>query len=419
MQRRTHRRREWVRQIVTEAATAPGGPFSQGTASRGIFEKAIRWLAEGIVNIDERGRILFVNPAAERIFGYGAGELIGRDVSVLMPQPWRSRHRKYVEQYLRTGTGKIIGAVGREVVGLHKDGGRFPLELAVSEVRLAGKGRIFTGILHDLTERRRLEREVLDATVAEQRRIGQDLHDGLCQQLAGVAFGVELFAQKLLARAPGDAAAARKIGGWVDEALTQARAVAHGLNPVDLKAGGLAPALKSLAAKVSDLFRVECRFASRGRVKQLCCVNGIDAAGSTHLYRIAQEAVSNAVRHGRAKRIDVTLEGRDGTLILRIGDNGSGIGRGAAPANGTSKGDGMGIRIMQYRARLIGASLTVAPGAGSGTVVSCSLECATADTDKEGNTPCPSKGRKHPRRRQRKGLAVRSPCRPPSQKRRS
>jgi PAS domain S-box-containing protein len=132
-----------------------------------------------VVLVDDRGTIESLNPATERLFGYGREELVGRNVSLLMPKPYRGEHDGYLERYLRTGEARISG-VGREVIGLRKDGSVSPLDLSVSEFRVDGR-RMFTGILHDVTTRRRLEREILDASTNEQRRIGHELHDGLCQ----------------------------------------------------------------------------------------------------------------------------------------------------------------------------------------------------------------------------------------------
>src|SRR5437660_9630640 len=146
---------------------------------RAILETAV----EGIITIDERGIIESLNPAAEKIFGYEAQEVVGKNVKVLMPTLYRDEHDGYLANYLRTGRARIIG-IGREVVGLRKDGTVFPMDLSVSEVRL-GDRRLFTGMVRDLSERKRLEQEILEISDREKRRIGQDLHDSLGQLLTG------------------------------------------------------------------------------------------------------------------------------------------------------------------------------------------------------------------------------------------
>jgi len=316
--------------------------------------------ADGIITIDERGVIESVNPAAERMFGYAARELVGRNVSMLMPEPYRAHHDAYVRHYLRTGQAKVIGT-GREVVGRRRDGATFPMDLAVSEFRVGGK-RMFAGIARDITERRRLEREIVETVNSEQRRIGQDLHDGLCQHLAGISFACEVLRGELAAKASPEVKRATEIGEMADEAMGQARAIARGLQPVTRDAGGLASALQHLAASIGRVFRVSCVLACRGRM----AVH--DDAVATHLYRIAQEAVGNAVRHGKATRVRIELIGAGGRLVLRVEDDGVGIGRSVQRAGG------MGLHVMHYRARMIGATLHVGPGRRGGTLVSCTLD---------------------------------------------
>ena len=158
---------------------------------RGIVDTAV----DGIITIDEQGIVETMNPAAERIFGYAASEVVGRNVSMLMPEPYRSEHDGYLEHYRRTGERRIIG-IGREVRGRRKDGTEFPMDLAVSAANV-GKRRIFTGLVRDITERKRLEREILEISDHEQRRIGSDLHDDLCQRLAGIRFSCDALKSSL------------------------------------------------------------------------------------------------------------------------------------------------------------------------------------------------------------------------------
>ncbi|MFO1496964.1 MAG: PAS domain S-box protein [Verrucomicrobiota bacterium] len=140
------------------ASSAAGGATAAEAALRESRERMRALLAtavEGIITIDERGLIESINPAAEQVFGYKAGEIVGQNVSLLMPSPHREEHDHYMSNYLRTGRAKIIG-IGREVAGRRKDGTTFPMDLAVSEVRLADR-RLFTGFIRDITERKRAE----------------------------------------------------------------------------------------------------------------------------------------------------------------------------------------------------------------------------------------------------------------------
>ncbi|HSH93407.1 MAG TPA: PAS domain S-box protein, partial [Roseimicrobium sp.] len=245
---------------------------------RTILETAV----EGIITIDERGLIESVNPAAERLFGYTREELIGKNVSALMPQPYRANHDQYVSNYVHTGHAKIIG-IGREVVGQRKDGSVFPMDLSVGELKLANR-RMFTGIVRDISARKRLEKELLEVSDREQRRIGQDLHDGLCQHLAGIELMSEVLQQNLQEKTPKEAERLGEIAGLVRDAISQTRQLARGLSPVTFDSEGLMSALTELAANTEKLFRVKCRFDCPHRV----LID--DHATSTHLFRIAQEA---------------------------------------------------------------------------------------------------------------------------------
>ncbi|MCI0744842.1 MAG: PAS domain S-box protein [Verrucomicrobia subdivision 3 bacterium] len=337
------RGRQSARDLVREAAER----------LRAILQTAV----EGIITIDERGIIESLNPTAERIFGYGAAELIGKNVSVLMPSPYRQQHDAYIANYLRTGRGRIIG-IGREVVGQRKDRAVFPMDLAVGEVKLKDR-RLFTGFVRDITERKRLEQEILEISNREQRRIGQDLHDGLCQELAGIELLAQVLEQDLQKSSKRDAAQAGRIAEHVRRAIAHTRMLARGLSPVELEAHGLMSALHELARHTEELFDISCRFQCPAPV----LVRDNDVA--THVYRIAQEAINNVIKHGRATRVTISLTAKGASATLRIADNGRGF---QNPEPGHT---GMGLRIMKYRSNVIGGTLAVEPVNGGGTSVAC------------------------------------------------
>ena len=322
---------------------------------RAILQTAV----EGIITIDEHGSIESVNPATERVFGWKAEELLGQNVRMLMPSPYREEHDQYLANYLRTGQARIIG-VGREVVGQRKDGTLFPMDLAVSEVNL-GDRRLFTGFIRDITERKRLEREVLEISERERQRIGQDLHDGLCQQLAAVELMSQVLEHKLTSRSKAAAGRAGEIAKHVREAISQTRLLARGLSPVTLQSEGLESGLLELAANAEKMFGVSCRLDSPGTLMVR------DPAVATHLYRIAQEAVTNAIKHGKARRVVIQLRRWPSETVLSISDDGRGFSE-AAPA-----GSGMGLRIMQYRAGMIGGTLSFRRNRKGGLTVTCSV----------------------------------------------
>jgi signal transduction histidine kinase len=215
-------------------------------------------------------------------------------------------------------------------------------------------------LVMEIAERERLERQMLAISEREQRRIGQDLHDGLCQHLTGTALATHVLAESLAEGPPGAAAQARKIVDLVEDGINLARGIAKGLHPVELQADGLMQALEEFTASSSELFGMDCCFECPLPV----LVHGPTAA--THLFRIAQEGVRNAIKHGRATRIIVSLEESEVGLQLAVCDNGAGIPKSAAPASG-----GMGLRIMADRAKMIGGRFAAGPGPQGGTQILC------------------------------------------------
>ena len=344
-----------ARELSTQQELAQAAVKDREERLRAILETAV----EGIITIDERGIIESVNAAAERIFGYSAKEIIGKNVSLLMPSPHRAAHDGYLENYLRTGHAKIIG-IGREVAGLRKDGTTFPMDLSVSEVKLAAR-RMFTGFIRDITERKQLEKEILEISDREQRRIGQDLHDGLCQHLAGIELMSQVLAQKLEPKSKIHARKVHEIASHVRDAISHTRSLARGLSPVTIESEGLTSALNELATNTEKIFHVACDC----QFDELVAID--DHAAATHLFRIAQEAVSNAIKHGRATRVVISLHKARGSIILQISDNGAGFPK--QPAN--SKG--MGLRIMQSRASMIGGTMAIEPNDDGGINVTCAV----------------------------------------------
>jgi two-component system CheB/CheR fusion protein len=321
---------------------------------RAILETAV----EGIITIDERGLIESFNPSAEKIFGYTAGEAIGKNIKLLMPTPYRQEHDGYLKNYRQTGHAKIIG-IGREVTGQRKDRTLFPMDLSVSEVRLANR-RIFTGFVRDITERKQLEKEIIEISNREQQRIGQDLHDGLCQELTGIELMCQVLEQKLAAKSKAEAKQVGEIAQHIRDAISHTRKLARGLSPVEFEANGLMSALQELAAHVQKLFHVECRFECP---EPVLIRNNIFA---THLYRIVQEAINNAVKHGKAGHILISLKPAGDRIALNVTDDGIGF------SNETKKSGGMGLHIMKYRASVVDATLEVRSGVdGAGTVATC------------------------------------------------
>ncbi len=302
------------------------------------------------------------NRAAEQIYGYSRGEILGRPLSLLHP-PERRREFQRVLADVRRGTA----VEAFETVRLHKDGTRLELSITNSPIRDA-KGRVigFSHIARDISLRKRLEEELVRLSEQERQRLAEDLHDGLGQQLAGVACLSNALKKSLAGQASPGAAAAGRISNMLDVAVAQTRNLAHGLYPVVPEPAGLMSALENLAANTADLFKVSCQFECR----QPVLIADNDAA--THLYRIAQEAVTNAVKHGRAGRIKIALSSNPERIVLGVSNNGVGFSR-----NGPAR-DGLGLRIMDYRAERIGGALVFRKRRRGQTEVVCTVPAASA-----------------------------------------
>ncbi len=203
--------------------------------------------------------------------------------------------------------------------------------------------------------------EVLAISQMERARIGRDLHDVLGQSLTGIAFLGKLLEGKLRERGLPEAAEARQICDLAGEGMHQTRALARGLLPAQVPADHLIPALKALAMDTQHTFHVACRFDPPPDTD---IVRG-DAI-ATHLYHIAQEAVTNAIKHGKAREIHMRLHAQDGSLVLTIRDNGEGF-------RATDKPHGIGLRIMDHRVSLLGGTLAIESAPGQGTAVTCAV----------------------------------------------
>lgn len=228
----------------------------------------------------------------------------------------------------------------------------------------------------DVTRQKRLEREVLEILDREKERLGQELHDGLCQTLAGIAALSATLSKKLAASSESAAsAAAAEITKLLSECIGEARDLARGLSPMDLNEAGLDEALDALALNVQNLFRVSCTLDCDRPFPRL------RPEVEAHLFRIAQEASNNAVAHGRAEQIEIGLKSTDGEGILSIRDDGIGL------PDGTLNPEGIGMHTMAYRARLIGASLTVRRRMPRGTAVACTFSLSDLADSGENQDP--------------------------------
>jgi two-component system sensor kinase FixL len=344
------------------AITQNENGFEHATARQ--LRAAVDAAVDAIIIIDGRGRIQTFNQAAERMFGYSRDELLGKNVRVLMPQPMSDQHDTYLENYLQTGVAKVIG-IGRETLALKKDGTVFPVDLSVSEAIEEGS-RTFTGVIRDMSERRRLDAEILSEDLRERQRIGYDLHDGLCQELAGIAFTVRSIQERAFAGEAIDHAALGNVTGLLQDAVRHVRGLAQDLYPVRGQPDGLVVALMQLAADATQLLKIRCRFQSAPPVHMQ------NATTATYLYRIAQEAVRDAVTASGADKVEIQLCWKRSAIVLIVADNGADI-----SVEGRF-GEGIVFRIMKHWAGAIGAKLEIRQGAGGkGAHLTCEVDVHT------------------------------------------
>ena len=226
-------------------------------------------------------------------------------------------------------------------------------------------------LIGEMEERDRLEKEVLEISEREQRRIGYDLHDGLGQHLTATALAGQVLEDHLAARQlTSETNEAGRIVELIEQSIELTRSLARGLSPVAVETEGLSVALVELAAQTTTQFYLPC---------EVYCEPALhltDPVVAMHLYRIAQESISNAVRHGHANRLDISLAHEsEGCLKLTIRDDGRGI-----PPPGARRREGQGLRIMAHRARMIGATLDAVPAENGGTVVRCTLAVPSPPT---------------------------------------
>jgi two-component system sensor kinase FixL len=311
-----------------------------------------------------------LNPAGRRMLGLPANGPLPRALALSYYPHWA---RKLV---LNEGLPQAIrdGIWSAESAILGPDGREIPVyQVIITHMNAAGDIEFFGTIIRDLSERKHLEREIISATEREQQRIGQDLHDDLCQFLTGVAFRAKTLEHRLADERPREAIIAMEIQEMLEQAIARARDLAHGLQPVIMEVGGIASALDELAINTGRVFDVSCILESHvfTTIK--------DQVVATHLYRIAQEATRNAIVHGKAKNIILRLESDNDRVSLTVEDDGVGMRPGAFA------GKGLGLQIMNHRARIVGGTLTIQRREENGTRIICSVRNSTSGALPRGN----------------------------------
>jgi PAS domain S-box-containing protein len=321
--------------------------------------RILETMREGVVLIDSTTHLItLTNATFDKMFGYGALELLGRSIDPLFSMP--ALQRKRFERTLRDNSeaGEVMPV---EFECARKDGSRFVATCVITPLRISGTER-WLAVLNDVTERKRLEREIIEISNREQQRIGSDLHDGLGQDLTGIALMLRGVAAQL--RKEGSAARleVEEVIGLVNNAIESTRSLARGLSPVSGERGGLAAALQTLAARASERYGVHVEFSANFDEPLR-----LSETSATHVYRIVQEALTNVMRHSRASVVTVSLETVSGELHLRVDDNGRGFEQPTPDSPG-----GLGLKIMRYRAQMLGGDLILESGTNGGASVRCS-----------------------------------------------
>ena len=354
-------RNETVGTIITvRDATAARGALAERNMLSERLHAVLDAAADGIMLFDAHGEILTLNPAGSRLSGYPADEIVGQRVARLMSWPLAADGGQMLG--IESAPGESATLIRRRIVQCRrKDGSVFPAELSVTGASLGGR-EVFVASVHDLSERRRLEASLLDAIGYEQRRVGYEIHDGLGQELTGLAILIEALVRATRVDQRPATAALEQIGRVAARAIQSCRDIAHGSAPISGTAGGLAAGLRALVARLRELPGPAVSLTITESSELEIAPEAID-----HLYRIAQEALANALKHAHARSIELSFHVDNTMVRLKICDDGKGL----RPR--PCSGEGLGLHAMGYRATAIGARLSITAGEHAGTCVLC--EC--------------------------------------------
>lgn len=307
---------------------------------------------DAMASADREGRLQFINREFQQLIRWLWGVEVGKGMIFcdFVPGDTLEAAERVLERV-------ILGGRFNEEFSVSREDGFRTFRVAVNPIREEREIIGVSVIIHDLTEIYDLQNRVFEASRMEQKRIGQELHDGLCQELGGVAFLSQVLTGKLRKNDYSEAEDAEKIYRYIDGILTQTRRISGGLYPVLLEEEGLVPALQELAMTTSTMYGIRCECAAEEGTALR------EPSRAIHLYRIVQEALNNAVRHGEAEHVVIEIEESGTGLSVRIRDNGRGF-------DTRNPGKGMGLKTMENRSRFMGGRLEVKSGR-RGTTVEC------------------------------------------------
>jgi PAS domain S-box-containing protein len=334
------------------------------------YHRTVDSVMDAIVAVDEDQKILFFNPAAERMFGMPASTAIGSPLERLIPPRLRANHPSHVDAYKRSNIGSRSMGTQLDITGLRADGTEFPLESTISQMMIDGK-RQFTAVLRDVTERRRAETDMrelnrqlraLSASLQEVReqertRISRELHDELGQQLTGLKLDLSWLSNRLKEGRELPPDAMEEMRRQLDNSIASVRRISSDLRPLILDDLGFGEAVSWQAAEVAKRSGIEIIL----KLEAAALVRNNDLA--TALFRIVQESLTNIVRHAQASSVEVSLVADDKGLVLTISDNGRGF---VVEERG---GGGIGLVSMRERVYALGGRLDISSSPGAGTII--------------------------------------------------
>jgi len=329
-------------------------------SSKRQFQDLFEFAPDALVMTDLEGIIQMANHQTERLFGWTPAELRGQPMEVLLPTGMPDESPAKNDHFLE-------GDEKPRVSGQRKDGSEFSLEMSLCPVHTEG-GTLLAIAMRDVSERIQLEEEVARISSHEQERIAHELHDHLGAYLAGIAFRFKSLAENLKRRAIPEAETAQQLVGQVNDGVDLVRNFARLLAPVDLESGGLRTGLCQLGKEMETAFRIECR------VEMAEDLPPLTTEQSMQLYRIAQEATRNAIQHGKARLVSISVYYDPNRLIMTISNDG----KPWSPA--PSRGGGMGLRIMRHRAVSMGGTLSIQSDSADLTSVVCQLPLSPASS---------------------------------------
>ncbi len=357
-----------------------------------VHREALRQLAESearshaivdsamdaIITVDDTQRIIQFNAAAETIFGRSTRDVMGEPLDRLIPQRFRDAHRQHVARFGATGVTMRRMGLQNVLYGLRGDGQEFPIDASISQVEVGGR-KFFTVILRDVTERERAAQELQrsnrelhglyaamhEVREAERTRIAHELHDELAQWLTALKMDVSWLKARLAPEQEQLVAKTDKMREIVDTTVSAVRRIAADLRPPMLDDLGLAAAIENLLHEFSERAGI--------MVSLDLDPGGIEFHDplATAVYRMIQEALTNVARHAAASEVEMSVRVQDGTLRVRVRDNGRGINN----VNASPKS--FGIAGIRERARTLGGAASIANAPGGGTLVDIAIPVAT------------------------------------------